>query len=61
MPQMKNYLEKYKPDMSFKKCKVRVLMREGQQKYTGEFEGQVARTEKLLMLLISRGHQWWRM
>ncbi len=27
IPQMMNYLEKYKPDVSFEKCKVRVLTR----------------------------------
>jgi hypothetical protein len=48
---MMNYLEKYKPDKSFDKFKVRVLTRGDKQKYTGETEGPVARVESLLMLL----------
>jgi hypothetical protein len=51
IPQMINYLEKYRPNLSFKKCKVRVLTRGDKQVYTGETEGPVARVESLMMLL----------
>jgi len=51
IPQMINYLEKYKPDASFDKIKVRVLARGDKQVYTGESDGPVARIESLLMLL----------
>ncbi len=51
IPQMANYLEKYKPDATFEKCKVRVLTRGDKQFHTGETEGPVARIESLLMLL----------
>jgi hypothetical protein len=49
--QMMNYLEKYKPDKTFGKFKVRVLNRGGKQICTGETEGPVTRVESLLMLL----------
>jgi hypothetical protein len=51
IPQMMNYLEKYKPDKTFEKFKVRVLNRGDKQIYTGETEGPVTRVESLLMLL----------
>jgi hypothetical protein len=51
IPQMINYLEKYKPDATFDKFKVRVLARGDKQVYTGESDGPVARIETLLMLL----------
>jgi hypothetical protein len=51
IPQMINYLEKYKPDASFDKIKVRVLARGDKQVNTGESDGPVARIESLLMLL----------
>jgi hypothetical protein len=51
IPQMMNYLEKYNPDMTFDKYKVRVLTRGDKQIYSGESEGPVARVESLLMLL----------
>jgi hypothetical protein len=35
IPQMMNYLEKYKPNKSFDKFKVRVLTRGDMQKYVG--------------------------
>jgi hypothetical protein len=56
IPQMMNYLEKYKPDKSFDKFKVRVLTRGDMQKYVGENEGPVARVESLLMLLSIAVH-----
>jgi hypothetical protein len=52
IPQMINYLEKYKPDATFDKFKVRVLARGDKQIYTGESDGPVARIETLLMLLV---------
>jgi hypothetical protein len=51
IPQMINYLEKYKPDATFDKFKVRVLARGDKQVYTGESDGPVAGIETLLMLL----------
>jgi hypothetical protein len=51
LPQMINYLEKYRPDMSFDKYKVRVLTRGDKQWHTGETEGPVVRVESLYMLL----------
>jgi len=51
IPQMINYLEKYKPDATFDKIKVRVLARGDKQVCTGESDGPVARIESLLMLL----------
>jgi hypothetical protein len=51
IPQMINYLEKYKPDATFDKFKVRVITRGDKQIYTGESDGPVARIETLLMLL----------
>jgi hypothetical protein len=57
IPQMMNYLEKFKPDMSFDKYKVRVLTRGDKQVFTGESEGPVARVESLLMLLAIAAHQ----
>jgi hypothetical protein len=57
IPQMMNYLEKYRPDLSFEKFKVRVLTRGDKQVYTGETEGPVARVESLMMLLAIAIHQ----
>jgi len=57
IPQMINYLEKYKPDNTFDKFKVRVLARGDKQVYTGESEGPVARIESLMMLLSIAVHQ----
>jgi hypothetical protein len=57
IPQMMNYLEKYNPDMTFDKYKVRVLTRGDKQIYSGESEGPVARVESLLMLLSIAIHQ----
>jgi hypothetical protein len=54
---MMNYLEKYRPDLSFEKCKVRVLTRGDKQVYTGETEGPVARVESLMMLLAIAIHE----
>jgi hypothetical protein len=51
IPQMMNYLEKYRPDKTFEKFEVRVLNRGEKQIYTGETEGPVTRVESLLMLL----------
>jgi hypothetical protein len=51
IPQMINYLEKYNPDATFDKVKVRVLTRGDKQIYTGVSEGPVARIESLFMLL----------
>jgi hypothetical protein len=51
IPQMINYLEKYKPDATFEKYKVRVLARGDKQEFTGESEGPVTRIETLLILL----------
>jgi hypothetical protein len=42
IPQIINYLEKYKLDAMFDKFKVRVLARGNKQVYTGESEGPVA-------------------
>jgi hypothetical protein len=55
--QMINYFEKYKPDATFDKFKVRVLARGDKQVYTGELEGPVARIETLLMLLAIAVHE----
>jgi hypothetical protein len=57
IPQMMNYLEKYKPDRSFDKFKVRVLTRGDMQTFVGENEGPVARVESLLMLLSIAVHE----
>ena len=57
IPQMINYFEKYKPDATFDKFKVRVLARGDKQVYTGELEGPVARIETLLMLLAIAVHE----
>jgi len=57
IPQMINYFEKYKPDATFDKFKVRVLARGDKQVYTGESEGPVARIEMLLMLLAIAVHE----
>jgi hypothetical protein len=51
LPMMMNYLEKYRPDNTFEKCKVRVLNRGDKQFQTGETEGPVARIESIKMLL----------
>jgi hypothetical protein len=51
IPQMMNYLEKYKADKTFEKFKVRVLNRGDKQIYTAETEGPVTRVESLLMLV----------
>jgi hypothetical protein len=50
IPQMMNYLEKYRPDLSFEKFKVRVLTRGDKQVYTGETEGPVARVKSLIQM-----------
>jgi len=57
IPQMIDYLEKYKPDATFDKFKVRVLARGDKQVYTGDSEGPVARIETLLMLLAIAVHE----
>jgi hypothetical protein len=57
IPQMMNYLEKYKPDKTFEKFKVRVLNRGDKQIYTGETEGPVTRVKSLLMLLSIAAHE----
>jgi hypothetical protein len=57
IPQMMNYLEKFKPDDTFDKYKVRVLTRGDKQVFTGESEGPVAKVESLLMLLAIAAHQ----
>ena len=57
IPQMMNYLEKYKPDKTFEKFKVRVLNRGDKQIYTGETERPVTRVESLLMLLSIAAHE----
>jgi hypothetical protein len=57
IPQMMNYLEKFKPDASFDKYKVRVLTRGDKQIFAGESKGPVARVESLLMLLAIAVHQ----
>jgi hypothetical protein len=54
---MMNNLEKYNPDMTFDKYKVRVLTRGDKQIYSGESEGPAARVESLLMLLSIAIHQ----
>jgi hypothetical protein len=51
LPQMINYLEKYKPNMEFDKFQVRVLTRGDKQWNVGETEGPVVRVESLFMLL----------
>ena len=51
IPMMINYLEKYKPDNTFDKFKVRVLNRGDKQFDVGESEGPVARVESIMMLL----------
>ncbi len=51
IPMMANYLEKYKPDNTFEKFKVRVLNRSDKQFMTRETEGPVARIESIKMLL----------
>ncbi len=43
IPQMTNYLEKYRPDKALGKFKVRVLNRGDKQILTGEIEGPVTR------------------
>jgi hypothetical protein len=51
IPMMANYLEKFKPDNTFDKFKVRVLNRGDKQYMIGETEGPVARIESIKMLL----------
>jgi len=53
IPQMINYLEKYKLDNTFDKFKVRVLARGDKQVYTGESEGPVARISLMMLLAIA--------
>jgi hypothetical protein len=57
IPQMINYLEKYKPDMSFDKFKVRVLTRGNKQVYAGESEGPMTRIELLVIMLLIATHK----
>ncbi len=51
IPMMANYLEKFKPDNTFDKFKIRVLNRGDKQYMIGETEGPVARIESIKMLL----------
>ena len=51
LPMMKNYIDKYRPDGSFEKSKVRVLVRGDLQFVIGETEGPVARIESLLIII----------
>ena len=51
IPMMMNYLEKYKPDNTVEKFKVRVLSRGDKQFMMGESEGPVARVESIKILL----------
>ncbi len=46
IPQMINYLEKYKPDRSFDKFKVRVLTRGDMQTCVGENEVQLRESNR---------------
>jgi hypothetical protein len=57
LTQMMNYLEKYRPDLSFEMNKVPVLMRGDKQKYPGETKGPVTRIETLLMFLSIEVHE----
>ena len=57
LPQMINYLEKYKPNMEFDKYKVRVLTRGDKQWNVGESEGPVVRVESLYILLSIAAHE----
>jgi len=56
IPMMKNYVDKYKPDGSYDKAKVRVLMRGDLQHEIGETEGPVARIESLFILICIAVH-----
>ena len=51
IPMMKNFMEKYRPDDTFEKFKVRILARGDKQKFTGESEGPVTRVETIMMIL----------
>ena len=51
LPMMKNYIEKYNPDGTFEKSKVRVLVRGDLQYLVGETEGPVARVESIFLLI----------
>ena len=51
LPMMKNYIDKFHPDGSYDKAKVRVLVRGDLQVEVGETEGPVARIESLLILI----------
>jgi hypothetical protein len=51
LPMMINYVEKYHPDATFDKSKVRVLVRGDMQREVGATEGPVCRVESILMLL----------
>lgn len=51
LPMMKNYVEKYHPDSTFDKSKVRVLIRGDLQEEIGEREGPVCRVESIMILL----------
>ena len=51
LPMMKNYVEKFHPDSTFDKRKVRVLVRGDLQRAIGESEGPVCRFESILLIL----------
>ncbi len=57
LPQMTNYLEKYKPNMEFKKYKTRVLKRGNKQWNVGESVGPVVCVESLYTLLRIAAHE----
>ena len=57
IPMMMNYLEKYKPDNTFEKFKVRVLNGGDKQFLTGETEGPVARVWLIKVLLSIAAHE----
>ena len=57
LPQMINYLEKYKPNMEFDNYKVRVLTSGDKQWNVGESEGPVVRVESLYILLSNTAHE----
>ena len=56
LPMMKSYVEKYHPDSTFDKSKVRVLVRGDLQRFIGESEGPVCRFESILLLLSLAAH-----
>lgn len=51
IPMMKTFLEKLKPDNSFDKYKVRVLMRGNLQHEMGESQGPVCQIESLKTIM----------